>query len=102
MTEDSVVRINGVTCTVRYFLKNGKLRMTQDGQYVTTSSTPQVPLEIHPEAALTNTQPIDPYSPKGLRIRGYHILPGKTGEEDRVLIDGGYYRISAARKHGLI
>lgn len=37
-----------------------------------------------------------------LQIRGYQVAPGKTPAEDRVMIDGGYYRVDAAIEHGLL
>ncbi|MHA6864498.1 hypothetical protein [Ralstonia pseudosolanacearum] len=37
-----------------------------------------------------------------LQIKGYQVMPGKTPAEDRVKIDGGYYRVDAAIEHGLL
>ncbi|MFV8642318.1 hypothetical protein ACNRBS_22535 [Ralstonia pseudosolanacearum] len=57
----------------------------------------------HPYASLEEAKSrIDPYSLLGLEMRGYQVMAGKTPAEDRVMIDGGYYRITAARENGLI
>ncbi|WP_186191431.1 hypothetical protein [Burkholderia gladioli] len=45
---------------------------------------------------LTHTAPL------GLRMRGFRVLEGDAIEDNRVEIGGAFYRISEARKHGLI
>lgn len=102
MTEDTVVRVDGVTCTIRVFLGMGKVKQTAEGGYITTGKVPHEPLEIPPEAFSQNTIKPDPYSLIGLQMRGFKVLVGKSFADNRVEIGGGYYRITEARKHGLI
>jgi hypothetical protein len=102
MNEDTVVRVDGVTCTIRVFLSMGKVKQTAEGGYITTGKLPHEPLEIPPEAFSQNTHKPDPYSLLGLQMRGYRVLVGKTVDDNRVEVGGGFYRITEARKHGLI
>ncbi|WP_155634534.1 hypothetical protein [Burkholderia anthina] len=91
-----------MTANVRTFLKMGKLTRTVDGRFLTTGKHPYEPQELHPEAFRREAREPDPYSLEGLRRRGYRVLPGETFDDDRVEVGGGYYRITEARKHGLI
>ncbi|MBR7918040.1 hypothetical protein KDX16_19840 [Burkholderia vietnamiensis] len=102
LTEESVVQVDGMTANVRTFLSMGKLTRSEDGRYLTTGKHPYEPCELHPEAFRREVREPDPYSLDGLRRRGYRVLPGDTLDTDRVEIGGGFFRITEARKHGLI
>ncbi|WP_430504735.1 hypothetical protein [Ralstonia pseudosolanacearum] len=101
MDESTVVRVRDVTATIGAFLKLGWVRRTEDGGYLTTGPHPHVPLEVPPPAP-SKASEVDPYSLRGLRMRGYRVMEGKTSDQDRVEIGGGFFRITEARKHGLI
>lgn len=101
MTEDTVCRVKDVTSTIATLIRLGLVRKTEEGQFLTTGAHPRVPTEVSP-LATPPVAPIDPYSPTGLRKRGYRVVEGKTVAEDRVEIGGGLYRITAARENGLI
>ena len=101
MDENTVGRVRDVTANIATLMRSGLVRKTEDGQYLTTGVHPQVPTEVAPLAS-PQVKPIDPYSPTGLRLRGYRVMEGKTAADHRVEIGGGYYRITAARENGLI
>lgn len=101
MNESTVCRVRDVTANIATLIKSGLVRKTADGQYLTTDAHPHVPTEVAPLAS-PQTKPIDPYSLLGLQMRGYQVMAGKTHEDDRVMVGGGYYRITAARENGLI
>lgn len=93
--------VNGITSTAETLLRLGLLRRDPSGNLLTTGKYPQAPIPAAPPD-YSGIKPSDPYSLKGLRLRGFYVLPGPTTDEDRVMIGGGYYRISEAKKHGLI
>jgi hypothetical protein len=99
--ENTVVRVGDVTCTVRVFLRLGRIERTADGGFITTGKYPHVPLEVPTESS-PKPPDVDPYSLRGLEMRGYRVMSGKTSDQDRVEIGGGFFRITEARKHGLI
>jgi len=101
MDEDTVVRVRGIAATIRRFVRMGWVEEVGNGQYLTTGPHPRVPFEEPPPASPKATE-VDPYSLRGLQMRGYYVMAGKTHDEDRVMIGGGYFRITEARKHGLI
>ncbi|WP_430495584.1 hypothetical protein ACQZ3Y_09095 [Ralstonia pseudosolanacearum] len=101
MDESTVVRVRDVTATIGAFLKLGWVQRTEDGGYLTTGPYPHEPVEVPPQAPQQAT-PVDPYSLRGLQMRGYRVMAGKTRDQDRVEIGGGFFRITEARKHGLI
>ncbi|NUU69507.1 hypothetical protein HTZ98_01540 [Ralstonia solanacearum] len=101
MDENTVVRVKDVTATIGAFLKLGWVQRTEHGSYLTTGPYPHEPLEVPPQAP-QQAAPVDPYSLLGLQMRGYRVMAGKTREEDRVEIGGGFFRITAARANGLI
>lgn len=101
MDETTVCRVREVTATIGILMRVGLVRKTPDGRYLTTGPHPHVPTEVPPPAS-TQAKPIDPYSPLGLRLRGYRVMEGKTAKDHRVEIGGGFYRIEAARENGLI
>ncbi len=101
MDENTVVRVGDVTSTVGTFIRLGRIRRTEDGGYLTTGPYPHEPVEVPPPPPSKATD-VDPYSLRGLQMRGYRVMAGKTREEDRVEIGGGFFRITEARRHGLI
>lgn len=101
MNEDTVCKVGHVTSTIRTLMRSGLVVKTEDGQFLTTGPHPHIPTEVAPSAP-AQVKPIDPYSPLGLRLRGYRVMEGKTAKDHRVEIGGGYYRIEAARANGLI
>lgn len=107
MNDDTVCRVKDVTASIATLVRLGLVvkldDVGPDGQstYRTTGAHPHAPVEVSPHAPV-QARPIDPYSLTGLRMRGYLVMEGKTAADDRVMIDGGYYRITAAREHGLI
>lgn len=100
MNECTVCRVGAVTATIAILMRDGLVKKTADGRYLTTGAHPHVPHEVPPPAP--QARPINPYSPLGLRLRGYQVMEGKTAKDHRVMIGGGYYRITAARENGLI
>ncbi|MBU9643528.1 hypothetical protein [Burkholderia gladioli] len=102
MTEDTIVQVDGMTASVRAFIQMGKVIQADDGRYLTTGKHPSEPYELFPEALHAGYRAPDPYSPIGLRMRGFRVLEGDAIEDNRVEIGGAFYRISEARKHGLI
>lgn len=82
-------------------MQSGLVIKTETGSFLTTGPHAHVPTEVAPPAP-AQVKPIDPYSPTGLRLRGYRVMEGKTAADHRVEIGGGYYRITAARENGLI
>jgi hypothetical protein len=107
MNDDTVCRVKEITASIATLIRLGLVRKLDvvgpDGlsTYLTTGAHPHVPTEVSPQAA-PSAKPIDPYSLTGLRLRGYQVMEGETAADDRVMIDGGYYRITAARENGLI
>lgn len=101
MNDDTVCRVKDVTSTIATLLRLGLVRKLEDGSYETTGPHPHTPVEVSPQATRP-AKPVDPYSPTGLRLRGYRVMEGKTADQDRVEIGGGFYRITAARENGLI
>lgn len=104
ITEDTIVHLEGMTGTVRAFVAGGWLepREGEDGKVTYLTKGPYA----HPPEVVPPDSPkyphVDPYSLRGLQMRGYRVMAGKTREEDRVEIGGGFFRISAARENGLI
>ncbi|ABF09431.1 hypothetical protein [Cupriavidus metallidurans] len=101
MNDDTVCRVKDVTSTIATLIRLGLVRKLDNGTYETTGAHPRVPTEVSP-LATPPVKPVDPYSPTGLRKRGYRVMEGKTAAEDRVEVGGGFYRITAARENGLI
>ncbi|MBR8303386.1 hypothetical protein KDW49_22015 [Burkholderia dolosa] len=101
MDENTVVRVRDVTSTIGTLLKLGLVQRTEAGGFLTTGPHPSVPVEVPPPPP-SKTPEADPYSLRGLQMRGYRVMAGKTREEDRVEVGGGFFRISAARENGLI
>ncbi|AIU28646.1 hypothetical protein LV28_20625 [Pandoraea pnomenusa] len=100
-SDDEVFTVSGITASASALIRLGLLQRDPQGAFLTTGKFPHRPIPAAPPDFSSAPAP-DPYSPEGLTRRGYHVLRGETFDQDRVMIGGGYYRITEARKHGLI
>jgi hypothetical protein len=101
MNEDTVCKVGLVTASIRTLMQSGLVIKTEAGSFLTTGAHPRAPTEVTPPAP-AQVKPVDPYSLLGLQMQGYQVMAGKTAADDRVMVGGGYYRIEAAKEHGLI
>lgn len=100
-SDEEVFTVSGITASAAALIRLGLLQRDPQGDFQTTGKHPQRPTPAAPPDYSSMPAP-DPYSIEGLARRGYSVLHGESRNQDRVMIGGGYYRITEARKHGLI
>lgn len=96
LTADSVLRLGHVTMTIKGFVKAGMVYSIGDRFYVQ-------PRTSQPDTK-PKPQPIDPFSPMALQIRGYSVIGGKTIKDPDLVMyaPGSYCTIPNAIRNGLL
>jgi hypothetical protein len=96
VTVDSVVRIDGVTMSVRGFVTVGTIYSIGSKFYVRSQID-------RPERTASNIPKTNPLSARELERKGFLVIYGKTEDSDAVMLQpGAYYPIHQAIRNGLL